>query len=161
MRTGMRDTWHDSLRKRTWKTIRKYGSESELKHYDAFDDNELITVLNEAVFAFEQQAGQPEKADIFVNPRTRKEMLDWIREYIRVNDGFEKDSPSAFSIHASGYECKVFAVPYLQKGELVLANKEIETDPRNRPFVFVTNLPIGVGITVRVNGCDNEIEVQK
>lgn len=149
-----------AIEKKSWQAIREIGQNSEIRRVDGAS-REFMDVMYEACHTLEQQAGEPENAEIFVHPKTRQKVGDWMDEETRLATGMAKMGSVSNRVQIRGYNFTFLETNFLEPGELVMADAEIHASPQSKPFVYVTNLPVGIEVTIKVDGRDNQIEVSR
>jgi hypothetical protein len=149
-----------AVQKKAWDAIREIGQASDLKHYDATGDQRFMDTMYDAVHTLEQQGGAPEDAEVFIHPKTNAKVRQWMEHDIRLNSPTD-DMVTAKTIEVAGFQFQFLETEFLKRDEMVLADTEIHASPQSKPFTFVTNLPVGIEVTIKVNGRDNEIEVDR
>jgi hypothetical protein len=150
----------EATEKAAWNAIREIGKESDLRHFDASDEEDFIDVIYKSISILEQHAGSPEDAEIFVHPKTNRKIRRWIEQEMRFDNPMDIQTSSK-SIQVAGFDFQILETSYLEPGELVMADTEIRGSPIDNPFTYVTNLPVGIELTIKVNGSDNQIEVNR
>lgn len=158
---GNTDTgeYRKKVEEKMWQAVREIGQASKMKNLDASNEGDFMDVLYKAVHRLEKQAGAPENANVYVNPETNKQVRRWMDRDNRLDMYNDTEELTHNSVRVAGYPLTFIEAEGLETGELVLAESDIRATPHSCPFTYVTNLPIGVEVEIKINGRDNDIVV--